>query len=135
MYNLLTFLMRPAYHPKSPPAPLCISLSLLPLCLIRAHTQQFQMYNLLVVVRGTVKYMSGVQLAVTSLLEYFTGDLHTGPLVSLQLDIAAQHHRTLIGSSGGNVRKIMTETNTTYVCVCMCVCEWLSSYGLTTPGL
>lgn len=67
------------------------------------------------VVRGTVRLMAGVKLAVTALIEYFTGESHTLPVVSVQLDIASQHHRTLIGSGGGNIRKIMTETNTTYV--------------------
>jgi len=65
------------------------------------------------VVRGTVRLMAGVKLAVMSLLEYFTGDCHTLPVVSVQLVIASQHHRTLIGSGGGNIRKIMSETNTT----------------------
>ena len=64
-------------------------------------------------VRGTVLHTAGVKLAVSAITEYFTGDSHTLPIVSVQLDIAAQHHRTLIGSGGGNIRKIMTETNTT----------------------
>ena len=35
------------------------------------------------------------------------------PCVSLNLDVAVQHHRTLIGTSGSNIRKIMQDTGTT----------------------
>ena len=64
------------------------------------------------VVRGTVQHFEGVKLAVSSVVEYFTGDIHLVPVVSVNLDIAPQHHRTLIGSGGGNIKKIMAETST-----------------------
>ena len=62
-----------------------------------------------------MKFLGGLKLAVSRLVEYFTGDIHLVPVVSLNLDIASQHYRTLIGSGGGNIRKIMAETSTTYV--------------------
>jgi hypothetical protein len=70
---------------------------------------------MMVVVRGTMKFLDGVKLAVSSLVEYYTGDIMLIPMVSLNLDIAPQHYRTLIGSGGGNIRKIMAETSTTLV--------------------
>ena len=60
-----------------------------------------------------MKFLSGLKLAVSRLVELFTGDAHLIPMVSLNLDIATQHYRTLIGTGGGNIRKIMAETNTT----------------------
>ncbi len=75
--------------------------------------QQPHQYSLVVVVRGTMCFLDGLRLAVSRLVEYFTGDTHPLPTVSLTLDIAAQHHRTLIGSGGGNIKKIMAETFTT----------------------
>lgn len=72
---------------------------------------------MIVVVRGTMKSLDGLKLAVSRLVELFTGDVHLVPVVSLSLDIATQHYRTLIGSGGGNIRKIMTDTSTTYVCM------------------
>ena len=41
------------------------------------------------------------------------GDFRNLPPMTLNLDMAAQHHRTVIGSGGGNIRKIMEETGTT----------------------
>ena len=40
------------------------------------------------------------------------GDPYYNLTVNLGLDVAFQHHRTLIGSGGGNVRKIMQQTET-----------------------
>ncbi len=77
------------------------------------YTQQSRHGTLLLVVRGTIKYIDGLKLAVSALVEYFTGDIHLVPVVTMNLDIATQHHRTLIGSGGGNIRKIMTETSAT----------------------
>ena len=65
-----------------------------------------------VVVRGTVKTIDGVKLAVSKVIEYFTGDAHSMPVVFLNLEIASQHHRTLIGHHGGNIKKIMQATDT-----------------------
>jgi hypothetical protein len=65
-----------------------------------------------VVVRGTVKSIDGVKLAVSKVIEYFTGDAHSMPVVFLNLEIASQHHRTLIGHQGGNIKKIMQATDT-----------------------
>lgn len=70
-------------------------------------------YSMMAVVRGTMKTLDGLKLAVSSLVECFTGDIMLIPVVSLNLDIAPQHYRTLIGSGGGNIRKIMAETSTT----------------------
>lgn len=73
---------------------------------------QPQHYSLLVVVRGTVRYLDGMKLAISKIVEYFTGDYRTLPQISLKLDIATQHHRTIIGRDGGNIQKIMEDTAT-----------------------
>ena len=43
------------------------------------------------------------------------GDFRSLLQVTLNQDLAAQHHRTIIGSGGGNIRKIMEDSATTYV--------------------
>lgn len=65
-----------------------------------------------VVIRGTVRTIDGVKLAVSKVIEYFTGDPLSLPVVFLNLEIAHQHHGTLIGLQGGNIRKIMQATDT-----------------------
>ena len=53
--------------------------------------------------RSCLFFIQGVCLA---------GDPYYNPTVNLGLDVAFQHHRTIIGSGGGNVRKIMQQTET-----------------------
>ena len=77
--------------------------------------QQPRAYSALVVIRGTVKQQAGVKLAVNRVVEFITGDSHHVPMVSLSLDVSPQHHRTLIGNQGGNIRAIMERSSTTYV--------------------
>ncbi|CAI8029150.1 Protein bicaudal C homolog 1-B [Geodia barretti] len=70
-------------------------------------------FSMLLVVRGTVRFQDGMKLAINKLVEYFTGDFRSLPQVMLNQDLAAQHHRTIIGSGGGNIRKIMEDSGTT----------------------
>ena len=41
------------------------------------------------------------------------GDFRSLPQMKLNLDMAAQHHRTVIGAGGGNIHKIMEDTGST----------------------
>ena len=71
------------------------------------------MCTVLVVIRGTMKHIAGLKLAVAKVVEFITGESHLAPLISHNLDISPQHHRTLIGNGGGNIRGIMDNSNTT----------------------
>ncbi|XP_064388717.1 protein bicaudal C homolog 1-B-like isoform X2 [Halichondria panicea] len=70
-------------------------------------------FSVLVVIRGTVKQADGMKLAVNRVVQFILGDSHHVPMVSLSLDVSLQHHRTLIGNGGGNIRAIMERSNTT----------------------
>ena len=69
-------------------------------------------------------HCDGLKLAVSKLVELFTGEIYDILAVSLNLDIGPQLHQTLIGKGGGNVRKIMDatetrfDTGTSMFCVC-----------------
>ena len=66
-------------------------------------------------VRGTQMHFDGLKLAVSKLVELFTGEIYGVRPVVLNLDIGPQLHSTLIGKEGGNIRKIMDATDTRYV--------------------
>lgn len=63
-------------------------------------------------VRGTQMHFDGLKLAVSKLVELFTGEIYGVRPVVLNLDIGPQLHSTLIGKEGGNIRKIMDATDT-----------------------
>lgn len=58
-------------------------------------------------------YRDDVMLYIGMMSSPTAGDFRSLPQVTLNLDIAAQHHRTVIGSGGGNIRKIMEDSGTT----------------------
>jgi len=72
-------------------------------------------------------HFDGLKLAVSKLVELFTGEIYDMLAVSLNLDIGPQLHQTLIGKGGGNVRKIMDatetrfDTGTSMYCICAAV--------------
>lgn len=74
---------------------------------------QPQTISMMITIKGTMKFIDGVKLTVVKLVEYFTGDLQHLPPVSLYVDIAQQHHRTIMGREGGNIQRIMHDTCTT----------------------
>ncbi len=76
-------------------------------------SQQPRAFSVLVVIRATLKQAAGVKLAIDKVVQFITGDSHHVPMVSLSLDVSPQHHRTLIGSGGGNIKSIMERSNTT----------------------
>jgi len=79
-------------------------------------------------VQGTQMHFDGLKLAVSKLVELFTGEIYDILTVSLNLDIGPQLHQTLIGKGGGNVRKIMNATETRFdtgtstVCIMFVLC-------------
>ncbi|XP_065891434.1 protein bicaudal C homolog 1-like [Dysidea avara] len=76
---------------------------------VKRHPHRMVMQLL---VRGTQMHCDGLKLAVSKLVELFTGEIYDILAVSLNLDIGPQLHQTLIGKGGGNVRKIMDATET-----------------------
>ncbi len=70
-----------------------------------------------------------MKLSVNRVVQFIIGDSHHVPMVSLSLDVSPQHHRTLIGSGGGNIRAIMERSNTTWGIFYRSVVAWVVFVG------
>lgn len=73
--------------------------------------QRPRMYVTTVIVRGSVINAKAVKEATGKLMEQFTGS--SNHAVSMQLEIAPQHHMFIIGRGGINIKQIMQRTNST----------------------
>ncbi|XP_025087615.1 protein bicaudal C homolog 1-like isoform X1 [Pomacea canaliculata] len=71
--------------------------------------QRPRMYVTTVVVRGSVIHAKAVKEAAGRIMEQFTGSANHP--VSMQLEIAPQHHMFIIGRGGINIKQIMQRTN------------------------
>ena len=65
-----------------------------------------------ILVHGTQINFDGLKLAVSKLVELFTGEINEVHPVVLNLDIGPQLHSTLKGKEGRNIKKIMDATET-----------------------
>ncbi|XP_041364910.1 protein bicaudal C homolog 1-B-like [Gigantopelta aegis] len=70
--------------------------------------QRPRMYVTTVIVRGSVNNAKAVKEATAKLMEQMTGNGNL--LVSMQLEIAPQHHLFIIGRGGVNIKQIMQRT-------------------------
>ncbi|KAJ8248375.1 hypothetical protein GJAV_G00241350 [Gymnothorax javanicus] len=69
-----------------------------------------RLYGAMVTVRGSQENAAGVKRGTALLLEHLTGGLTGSVSVSTHLDIAPQHHLSLLGRSGSNLRLITQST-------------------------
>ncbi|KAK3602401.1 hypothetical protein CHS0354_030122 [Potamilus streckersoni] len=73
--------------------------------------QRPRIYTSTVIVRGSVYNAKGVKEATSQLMDTLIGSIaHTPIAVSMQLEIAAQHHLFIIGRGGVNIKQIMQQT-------------------------
>ncbi|CAG5119567.1 unnamed protein product, partial [Candidula unifasciata] len=70
--------------------------------------QRPRSYATTAVVRGSVHGAKGVKQATACLMEQLTGNISL--TVSMQLEIAPQHHMFIIGRGGFNIKHIMQQT-------------------------
>ncbi|XP_033735384.1 protein bicaudal C homolog 1-B-like [Pecten maximus] len=72
--------------------------------------QRPRVYATTVIVRGSVCNAKSVKEGTASLMEHLTSNVSAPLPVSMQLEIAPQHHLFIIGRGGMNVKQIMTRT-------------------------
>ncbi|XP_021365322.1 protein bicaudal C homolog 1-like [Mizuhopecten yessoensis] len=72
--------------------------------------QRPRVYATTVIVRGSVCNAKSVKEGTASLMEHLTSNVSAQLPVSMQLEIAPQHHLFIIGRGGMNVKQIMTRT-------------------------
>ncbi|XP_061182658.1 protein bicaudal C homolog 1-like [Saccostrea echinata] len=72
--------------------------------------QRQRIYVSTVIVRGTVYNAEAVKEGIAKLMELLTGNVVVKFAVSMQLEIAPQHHQFIIGRSGINIKQIMERT-------------------------
>ncbi|XP_064605068.1 protein bicaudal C homolog 1-B-like isoform X2 [Liolophura sinensis] len=76
--------------------------------------QRPRMYVTTIIVRGSVFNAISVKEATSRLMEQLTGNISCANMaVSMQLEIAPQHHLFMIGQRGMNVKQIMQRTGAT----------------------
>eukprot|EP00118_Oscarella_pearsei_P008807 m.47182 g.47182 ORF g.47182 m.47182 type:complete len:892 (+) comp33767_c0_seq5:56-2731(+) len=67
-------------------------------------------YVYVAIVRGSVSNTNAVKEATVRLIEHLTGQVAASVPVTIQMDIAPQHHLFMIGRNGSNVKHIMSRT-------------------------
>ncbi|XP_065838982.1 protein bicaudal C homolog 1-like [Oscarella lobularis] len=67
-------------------------------------------YVYVAVVRGCVSNTAAVKEATVSLIEHLTGQIAASVPITIQMDIAPQHHLFMIGRNGSNIKHIMSRT-------------------------
>nr|XP_006824914.1 PREDICTED: protein bicaudal C homolog 1-like [Saccoglossus kowalevskii] len=72
--------------------------------------QRPRMYITTAIVRGCVDNLVALKEATARLIEHLTGNVGTTVPVSMQLEIAPQHHLFMIGRSGVNIKQLMQQT-------------------------
>ncbi|XP_070544405.1 protein bicaudal C homolog 1-like isoform X2 [Ptychodera flava] len=72
--------------------------------------QRPRMYITTAIVRGCVNNVPALKEATARLIEHLTGTVGTTVPVSMQLEIAPQHHLFMIGRSGMNIKQLMQQT-------------------------
>ncbi|KAH9508438.1 Protein bicaudal C 1-B, partial [Bulinus truncatus] len=70
--------------------------------------QRPRTFTTTVIIRGSVHSAKGVKMATARLMEQLTGNVSLP--VSMQLEIAPQHHMFIIGRAGVNIKHIMQQT-------------------------
>ena len=100
------------------------------LCIHFVVAQHPQTLSMIVTIRGTMRFVDGLKLAIAKLIEYFTGTIiseiglllvgvvcfkgdYQTPQVTLYVEIAPGNQRTVMGVEGGNLQDIMHDTCTT----------------------
>ncbi|XP_048581581.1 protein bicaudal C homolog 1-B isoform X2 [Nematostella vectensis] len=62
------------------------------------------------IVRGSQQHVPAIKEAIKRLVEHFTGSIASAVPVSMQIDIAPQHHLFIIGKNGANIKHITQQT-------------------------
>uniref|UniRef100_A0A3B1J584 BicC family RNA binding protein 1 n=1 Tax=Astyanax mexicanus TaxID=7994 RepID=A0A3B1J584_ASTMX len=75
-----------------------------------AFKQRSRLYGATGVVRGSQNNVAAVKRGTAVLLEHLAGSLASAITVSTQLDIAPQHHLSMMGRNGSNIKHIMQRT-------------------------
>uniref|UniRef100_A0AAY5F6C3 BicC family RNA binding protein 1b n=1 Tax=Electrophorus electricus TaxID=8005 RepID=A0AAY5F6C3_ELEEL len=75
-----------------------------------AFKQRSRLYGATGVVRGSQNNVAAVKRGTAVLLEHLAGSLASAITVSTQLDIAPQHHLSMMGRNGSNVKHVMQRT-------------------------
>ncbi|XP_066522193.1 protein bicaudal C homolog 1-like isoform X2 [Hoplias malabaricus] len=75
-----------------------------------AFKQRSRLYGATGVVRGSQNNAVAVKRGTAVLLEHLAGSLASAITVSTQLDIAPQHHLSMMGRNGSNIKHIMQRT-------------------------
>ncbi|CAH1793905.1 unnamed protein product [Owenia fusiformis] len=75
--------------------------------------QRPKVYVTTVIVRGQISNAKATKEATTLLVEHLTGTLGGTLPVSMQMEIAPQHHLFIIGRGGMNIKHIMQRTGAT----------------------
>jgi protein bicaudal C len=68
------------------------------------------MFTYVTVIRGYVSRSAAVKEATGRLIEHLVGEPAHSVLITIQMDIAPQHHLFMIGRNGMNIKHIMTRT-------------------------
>ncbi|XP_062519655.1 protein bicaudal C homolog 1-like [Corticium candelabrum] len=69
-----------------------------------------RMYTFVVIVRGYVSSSSSVKEATAHVIEQLFGEPAHSVMITIQMDIAPQHHLFMIGRNGLNIKHIMSRT-------------------------
>lgn len=75
--------------------------------------QRPRVYVTTVIVRGSVSNAKAMKEATAVLMKHLTGNQAVVIPVSIQLEIAPQHHLFMIGRGGANIKQIMQRTGAT----------------------